>query len=36
MWKYDLPASDDIKDEDHPVGRMFVQDLESRIKAFGA
>ena len=29
-------ARDDIKDEDHPVGRIFVQDLESQIKAFGA
>ena len=29
-------ARDDIRDEDHPVGRMFVQDLESQLKAFGA
>lgn len=29
-------ARDDIKTEDHPVGKMLVQELESRIAAFGA
>lgn len=29
-------ARDDIKTEDHPVGKILVQELESRIKAFGA
>jgi hypothetical protein len=27
---------DDIKDEDHPVGKVLVQELESRVKEFGA
>jgi hypothetical protein len=29
-------ARDDIKTEDHPVGRILVQELESRITDFGA
>lgn len=29
-------ARDDIKTEDHPVGKILVQELEGRIKAFGA
>jgi hypothetical protein len=29
-------ARDDIKNEDHPVGQILVQELESQIKAFGA
>lgn len=29
-------ARDDIKTEDHPVGKVLVQELESRISAFGA
>ena len=29
-------ARDDIKTEDHPVGKVLVQELESRITAFGA
>ena len=29
-------ARDDIKTEDHPVGKILVQELESRIKEFGA
>lgn len=29
-------ARDDIKSEEHPVGKILVQELESRIKAFGA
>jgi hypothetical protein len=29
-------ARDDIKTEDHPVGRMLVQELEGRIRQFGA
>jgi hypothetical protein len=29
-------ARDDIKDETHPVGHVLVQELESRIKEFGA
>jgi len=27
---------DDIKNEDHPVGRILVQELEGRIREFGA
>ena len=27
---------DDIKSEDHPVGKILIQELESRIKTFGA
>lgn len=29
-------ARDDIKTEDHPIGKILVQELETRIKAFGA
>lgn len=29
-------ARDDIKNEDHPVGKILVQELESRIQEFGA
>ncbi|OHB31406.1 MAG: histidine phosphotransferase [Phenylobacterium sp. RIFCSPHIGHO2_01_FULL_69_31] len=29
-------ARDDIKTEEHPVGKILVQELESRISAFGA
>ena len=29
-------ARDDIKTEDHPVGKILVQELESRIREFGA
>jgi hypothetical protein len=29
-------ARDEIKNEDHPVGRILVQELESRIAQFGA
>ena len=29
-------ARDDIKTEDHPVGKVLVQELEGRIKACGA
>lgn len=29
-------ARDDIKTEDHPVGKVLVQELESRIREFGA
>lgn len=29
-------ARDDIKTEEHPVGKILVQELEGRIKAFGA
>ena len=29
-------ARDDIKSDDHPVGAILVQELEGRIKAFGA
>ena len=29
-------ARDDIKTEDHPVGKVLVAELESRIKEFGA
>lgn len=29
-------ARDDIKDEEHPVGKVLVQELESRIREFGA
>lgn len=29
-------ARDDIKTEDHPIGKILVQELEGRIKAFGA
>lgn len=29
-------ARDDIKTEDHPVGKILVQELESRIRDFGA
>jgi hypothetical protein len=29
-------ARDDIKTEDHPVGKLLVQELENRVKAFGA
>jgi hypothetical protein len=29
-------ARDDIKTEDHPVGRVLVTELENRIKEFGA
>jgi len=29
-------ARDDIKDEEHPVGKVLVQELESRIAEFGA
>jgi hypothetical protein len=29
-------ARDDIKNEDHPVGRVLVQELETRISQFGA
>jgi hypothetical protein len=29
-------ARDDIKTDDHPVGRMLVEELEGRVKAFGA
>jgi hypothetical protein len=29
-------ARDDIKTEDHPVGKILVQELEGRIREFGA
>ncbi len=29
-------ARDDIKTDDHPVGKVLVQELESRVRAFGA
>jgi hypothetical protein len=29
-------ARDDIKTDEHPVGRMLVEELEGRVKAFGA
>jgi len=29
-------ARDDIKNEDHPVGKILVQELEGRVKEFGA
>ena len=29
-------ARDDIKSEDHPVGKILVQELEGRIQEFGA
>ena len=29
-------ARDDIKSEEHPVGKILVQELEGRIKEFGA
>ena len=29
-------ARDDIKTEDHPIGKILVQELESRIKEYGA
>ena len=29
-------ARDDIKTEDHPVGKLLVQELEGRIQEFGA
>ena len=29
-------ARDDIKTEDHPIGKILVQELEGRIKEFGA
>jgi chemotaxis protein histidine kinase CheA len=29
-------ARDDIKTEEHPVGRILVQELEGRVKEFGA
>ena len=29
-------ARDDIKSEDHPIGKVLVQELEGRIKEFGA
>ena len=29
-------ARDDIKTEDHPVGKLLVQELEGRIREFGA
>ena len=29
-------ARDDIKSEDHPVGKALVQELEGRVKEFGA
>jgi len=29
-------ARDDIKDEEHPVGKILVQELEGRIREFGA
>ena len=31
---YDL--DDDIKTEEHPVGKMLVQELEGRVKEYGA
>ena len=29
-------ARDDIKNEDHPIGKILVQELEGRVKEFGA